>query len=429
MESSTTTKKITPYISEMAEGLVGSEIIKLANEINEKVRSGEQIYNLTIGDFNPEIFPIPEDFKNEIKLAYENGKTNYPAANGIIELRRAVSDLLFTHGGLEYGENEILIAGGGRPLIYAIYQALLDPGDTVIFPVPSWNNNHYCHLCGAVPLPIHTCAETNFMLAAEDIQPHIEKTSLISLCSPLNPTGTTFSKEGLEGICDLIVNENKQRDGNKKPVYLLYDQIYWQLTFGDTVHYNPVNLRPEMRNYTIFVDGMSKAYAATGVRVGWGFGPEKVINKMRAIIGHLGAWAPKAEQVAAANFLKKDEVVDSFLEDFKHRIEQRLSAFYKGFKTLKSLGHNVDAIAPQAALYLTVKIDIQGLRTKEGKVLENTADITRYLLDEAKIALVPFYAFGTDESSRWYRLSVGTTAMQELESFFDSLQNAITKLS
>ena len=85
-----------------------------------------------------------------------------------------------------------------------------------------------------------------------DIQPHIEKTSLISLCSPLNPTGTTFSKEGLEGICDLIVNENKQRDGNKKPVYLLYDQIYWQLTFGDTVHYNPVNLRPEMRNYTIF---------------------------------------------------------------------------------------------------------------------------------------------------------------------------------
>ena len=164
MESSTTTKKIAPYISEMAEGLVGSEIIKLANEINEKVRSGEKIYNLTIGDFNPEIFPIPEDFKNEIKLAYENGKTNYPAANGIIELRRAVTDLLFTHGGLEYGENEILIAGGGRPLIYAIYQALLDPGDTVIFPVPSWNNNHYCHLCGAVPLPIHTCAETNFML-------------------------------------------------------------------------------------------------------------------------------------------------------------------------------------------------------------------------------------------------------------------------
>jgi len=429
MDSNATIDNSTTDISTMAEGLVGSEIIKLANEVNDKIKSGEQIFNLTIGDFNPEIFPIPEDLANEIKLAYDNNQTNYPSANGIVELRNVVSNLLFTRGRLEYNENEILIAGGGRPLIYAIYKTILDPGDTVIFPVPSWNNNHYCHLSGAFQQAIHTTEDNNFMLSGKDIEPYISKANLISLCSPLNPTGTTFTKEGLMGICELILNENKKRSGRKKPVYLLFDQIYWQLTYGNTTHYNPVAICPEMREYTIFVDGMSKAYAATGVRIGWGFGPEKIINKMKAILGHIGAWAPKAEQVAASNFLRKNVLVDQFLEKFKHRIEQRLTAFYNGFKTLKSLGHNVDAIAPQAALYLTVKIDLIGLKTNDGQALETSADITQYLLNEAKIALVPFYAFGTDKSSRWYRLSVGTAEMQDIERFFDHLRNALAKLN
>lgn len=416
-------------LSEMAENLVGSEIIKLANEVNEKIKNGEHIFNLTIGDFDPSIFPIPVVLKDEIISAYEAGQTNYPTPNGMVELRRAVSDFLFTRGGIEYSENQILIAGGGRPLIYAIYQAILDPGDSVVFPVPSWNNNHYSHLSGALQIPIETSANNDFMLQASDLKPHLEKANLIAVCSPLNPTGTTFSKEGLKDICQLILEENKRREGVRKPVYLLYDQIYWQLTFGETVHHNPVELLPEMKEYTIFIDGMSKAFAATGVRVGWGFGPQKIIDKMKTILSHIGAWAPKAEQVAAANFLKKDEAVDIYLKEFKMRVENRLNGFFKGFKTLKSLGYNVDAINPQAAMYLTVKIDLNGKRTEAGAELMNTSDVTQYLLNEAKIALVPFYAFGAEQNSPWYRLSIGTASMNDIDRFFENLQSALSKLS
>lgn len=416
-------------LSEMAENLVGSEIIKLANEVSEKIKSGTSIFNLTIGDFDPAIFPIPEVLKDEIIKAYNDGQTNYPASNGIIELRRAVSDFLFTREGVEYSDSQILVAGGGRPLIYAAYQVLVDPGDTVLYPTPSWNNNHYCHISGAKQIPIETTSETNFMLSAEDLKPHLGHATLIALCSPLNPTGTGFSKEGLKDICDLIIKENIRRGGNRKPVYLLFDQIYWQLTFGDTVHYNPVELVPEMKNFTVFIDGMSKAFAATGVRIGWGFGPQKIMDKMKSVIGHLGAWSPKAEQVAASIFLKKEEAVDIYLHDFKEKIEKRLNGFFDGFKTLKSLGFNVDAISPQAAMYLTVKIDIKGLRTEEGKEIATTADVTKYLLNEAKIALVPFYAFGADRNSPWYRLSIGTASMNDIDRFFDNLRDALSKLA
>jgi len=416
-------------LSEMAENLVGSEIIKLANEVGVRIKNGEPIFNLTIGDFDPSIFPIPEALKDEIINAYHAKQTNYPAANGIVELRRAVSDFLFTRGGVKYSENQILIAGGGRPLIYAAYQAIIDPGDSVIFPVPSWNNTHYCHLSGAIQVPIETVAEDNFMLKAEALKPHIEQANLIALCSPLNPTGTTFSKEGLINICNVILQENKRRNGAKKPVYLLFDQIYWQLTFGDTVHHNPVELVPEMKDYTVFIDGMSKAFAATGVRIGWGFGPQKIMDKMKAIVGHLGAWSPKAEQVAAGNFLKMDDAVDSYLNEFKLGIEQRLDGFFSGFKTLKSMGYRVDSIDPQAAMYLTVKLDLKGQRTADDIVLENTSDVTQYLLNEAKIALVPFYAFGAERNSPWYRLSIGTTSMNDIDRFFDNLKHALSKLS
>ena len=415
--------------SEMAENLVGSEIIKLANEVNEKIKNGEHILNLTIGDFDPSIFPIPEVLKEEIIKAYHARQTNYPASSGMLELRRAVSDFLFTRGGIEYGENQILIAGGGRPLIYAAYQAIIDPGDSVVFPVPSWNNNHYSHLAGGEQIPIDTHVENNFMLRAEDLKPHIEKANLIALCSPLNPTGTTFGKDDLTDICNLILEENKRREGNRKPVYLLFDQIYWQLTFGDTIHYNPIKLVPEMKDYTIFIDGMSKAFAATGVRIGWGFGPQKIMDKMRAIIGHLGAWSPKAEQVAAANFLKKDKIVDQYLKEFKQRIEQRLNGFFDGFKTLKSLGYRVDAINPEAAMYLTVKIDLKGMLTEDGKELKSTGEVMQYLLNEAKIALVPFYAFGADRNSPWYRLAIGTASMNDIDRFFDNLRDALSKLT
>jgi aspartate aminotransferase len=420
---------VNQRVSEMAENLVGSEIIKLAAEVKEQIKNGKKIYNLTIGDFDPSIFPIPTELKEEIIKAYQNNETNYPPANGVTELRESVSRFLHTKQGLEYDADQILISGGARPLIYAVYQTILDPEDTVVFPVPSWNNNHYCHLTRAKQILIEATAENNFMPTAADIKPYISEANLIALCSPLNPTGTVFSESGLEEICDLILEENKKRGDQRKPVYLLFDQVYWTLTHGETRHFDPVSINSDMKRYTIYIDGMSKSFAATGVRVGWAFGPQKLINKMKAILSHVGAWSPKAEQVASANYLNNDDLTDEFLFSFKNNISKRLTAFYNGINQLKEEGFKVEAISPQAAIYLTAKFDLIGLKKEDGTVLETTENVTQYLLDEAGLAIVPFYAFGTSKNSAWYRLSVGTSVYEEIEELFVRLKTALSKLS
>jgi aspartate aminotransferase len=311
MNPNTLESKKELKVSRIAENIIGSEIIKLAAEVNEKIKNGEKIFNLTIGDFNPKIFPIPAGLKSAIVEAYHNDETNYPVAEGMPDLRNAVSAFLKRKGGLDYRADEIVIAGGARPVIYAIFRALVDIDDTVVFPVPSWNNNHYTYLNWAKQQLVETKPENKFMPTADDLRPYIGKASLIALCSPLNPTGTTFKPSDLESICDLILEENKKRElAGKKTVYLMYDQIYWNLTFGDTVHCDPVSLRPAMREYTVFVDGISKSLASTGVRVGWAFGPKKITDKIKSILTHVGAWAPKAEQVATAKFMNDTKAYD-----------------------------------------------------------------------------------------------------------------------
>lgn len=415
-------------LSHLAETLIGSEIVKLGNAISERIRNGEKIYNFTIGDFDPNIFPIPKELEDEIIEAYKKHYTNYPPADGIPELRDAVSTFLKDWEGIEYSNNEILIASGGRPLIYTIFKTIVDKGDKVIYAAPSWNNNHYTHMTEGVHCMIEAKPENNFMPLASEIAPHISGATLICLCSPQNPTGTTLPKEELEKICDLVLEENKKRGEGFKKLFVLYDQMYWTLTFGDTQHYNPISLRPEMKEYTVFVDGISKVFAATGVRVGWSLGPASIIAKMKAILSHLGAWSPMAEQKATAKYLLQKENVERYLINFKAEVEERLRRIYEGLQKLKSEGFSVDAVSPQAAIYLTIKANLKGKTTSNEKVLETQSDVTDYLLSEAKLAVVPFYAFGADKQSPWYRLSVGTCKKEEIDEMLGKLKEALVKL-
>ncbi|MES1215751.1 MAG: aminotransferase class I/II-fold pyridoxal phosphate-dependent enzyme [Bacteroidota bacterium] len=417
-------------LSHLSETLIGSEIVKLGGEIKEKIRQGEKIYNYTIGDFDPSIFPIPAELEDAIIEAYRSHFTNYPAAEGNLDLREAIVSFTKEMEGLDYGISETLVASGGRPLIYSVFRAICDKGDKIIYAVPSWNNNHYTHFVEGEHIVIEATAENNFMPTAESIRPYIQQATLIALCSPQNPTGTTFGKNELESICDLVLEENARRGENEKKLYIMFDQMYWHLTYGDIQHYNPVSLRPAMRNYTIFIDAISKVFAATGVRVGWSFGPATIINKMKAILTHIGAWAPMAEQKATAYFLTNNrEGIKKYLVHFKSEIIERLRKIYEGFSQLKKEGFAVDAIAPEAAIYLTIKVDLAGKKTADGKILKDQAEVTAYLLSEAKLAVVPFYAFGADRSSAWYRLSVGTCKKEEISEMIETLRNALLKLS
>lgn len=416
-------------LSHLAESLIGSEIIKLAAEIQEKIKQGQHIFNFTIGDFNPALFPIPERFRELIIEAYLSGYTNYPAAEGNADLRQAVSAFIQHYQGLMYQPDEILISSGGRPLIYAIYRSVVDRGDKVIYSVPSWNNNHYTHFVEGEHIAIQTQPENKFMLTAEELKPHIRGASLLALCSPLNPTGTTFTRDGLKAICDLVVEENNRRGNGEKKLYILFDQIYWVLCYGKTKHIDPVSICPELRPYTLFVDGMSKSFAATGVRVGWAMGPAKVIGKMKSILSHIGAWSPMPEQKAAAVYLTETKQIDTYLERFKFDIHQRLDEIHAGFQKLKQKGYAVDSIAPEAAIYLTIQLNLQGKTDATGKLLATQQDVTFYILDQAGIAVVPFSAFGSPKESSWYRLSVGTCKQEEIQPMLDGLEKALQGLN
>ncbi|MBL0044307.1 MAG: aminotransferase class I/II-fold pyridoxal phosphate-dependent enzyme [Flavobacteriales bacterium] len=416
-----------PQLSQLAENLIGSEIIKIGGQLNARIAAGEKIANLTIGDFDPKVFPLPEAYVNEIITAYREGHTNYPQANGMEVLRKEVARHIARKQGLDYNANEVLIASGGRPLIYAAFRAIVDPQDKVVFPIPSWNNNHYTFLNSGVQVAVDTSAANRFLPTADDLRPHLGDASLLAVCSPLNPTGTSFTAEQLGAICDLILEENSRRDG-RKPLYLLYDQIYSALTLGDTVHVDPVSLRPEMRPYTIYIDGVSKAFAATGVRVGWAFGPERIMQRMHSLLGHIGAWAPKPEQIATARLLKQDAVVDDIIAGHNAKIQQRVEALYTGIMAMKAEGFPVDAIPAEGAMYLTVKIDLQGRTLADGTVLNDAEDVTLFLIREAKLGLVPFYAFGADRSSPWFRVSVGVLHMEDVPAIFENLHNALGPL-
>ena len=414
-------------ISKLAQNLIGSEIIKIGNQVNDLKAQGAEIANLTIGDLNSNIYPIPAELKEEIQKAYQNNLTNYPPANGLLSLRKSIAKDLKNRWNLDYSADEILVAGGSRPLIYATFKTIVDDGDKVVYPIPSWNNNHYAYLTHAEKVEVETSQSNNFLPTAEELKPYLKGAVLLALCSPLNPTGTMFTKEQLSEICELVLEENKSRGENEKPLYLMYDQIYAMLTF-DEEHFNPVSLFPELKDYVIFVDGTSKCFAATGVRVGWSFGPQEIIDKMKSLLTHVGAWAPKPEQEAVSVYLEQTENVDFFVNEFKNKIYDSLETLHEGIQDMKSRGFAVESIKPMGALYLTVELDYLGKSKPDGTPIKDSSDLVYYLIEEAGVALVPFSAFGNSRNMPWFRASAGGLSLEEIKKMLPRLEKALDQL-
>jgi aspartate aminotransferase len=396
-------------LSTLARGMTGSEVLKIAGEVRALKRGGRSVTDLTVGDFSPAEFRIPAGLEALIAEKLAAGQTNYPPSDGTLELRESVLELFRRDLELDYPLESTLIAGGSRPIIYAAYAATVDRGDKVIYPTPSWNNNHYTYLSGGVPVELVVGAETNFMPTAEMIRPHVRDARLIAVCTPLNPTGTVMAREEVEQIATLVVEENERRAASgERALFLLWDQVYWMLTFGENRHWAPPQVVPESAAYTIFVDGISKAFAATGLRVGWTVAPPAVTARMRDIIGHMGAWSPKAEQLATAEFLRRPDEIREFHDRMVRELRLRLDALYEGLMAMRREGLPVNAIAPQGAIYLSAQFDlIDRFGTNEA--------IRKFLLDEAGFAVVPFQAFGLKREDGWFRLSAGAVSVRDCE--------------
>jgi aspartate aminotransferase len=419
-----------PRLSRVADRLYGSQILGIAAEIRAMIAGGASVCNLTVGDFAPAEFRIPQGLERRIADALSRGETNYPPSNGMPALRDAVARLYRERLGLTIDPTSVVVCGGSRPAIYASYRCLVDPGDRVVYPTPSWNNDAYVIVSDADGVVVDCGAGTDFLPTRAALERAVRGARLLALNSPLNPAGTAFDAESLGGICDLVLEENARREGTgERPLYVMYDQVYWMLTFGGLRHVTPVGLRPAMARYTVFVDGVSKALAATGLRVGWVVPPADLAPKFSDFLGHVGAWAPRPEQVAVADFLGAPAEVDAFVAEMHAGVEARLDALHAGLAALGARGLPVEVSHPMGAIYLSARFALNGRRAPDGAVLATNEDVRRYLLGAAGCAAVPFQAFGVGRDDGWFRLSVGAVSLGEIGAALPRIEAAIRGLA
>ena len=402
-------------LSQMARSLRGSVILKIAAEVRELAASGRPLCNLTVGDFDPRQFPVPVPLRDLTIRALQAGETNYPPSDGLLALRQAVVEFTAREHGVSLPLGSVLIAAGGRPAIYAVYRCVLDPGETVLYAVPSWNNDYYAGMIGAREVAVRARPEHAFQPTIAELQPHLREAKLLCLCSPGNPTGTVLPPEALRAILEAVVEENERRAaGELKPLFVLYDLMYSSLVFRAGAQSHPLALVPEAAPWVLTVDGISKAFAATGLRVGWVTAAPAIISRLKDFLGHVGAWAPRPEQIATAAFLKDAAAVAGFRTEITQALTLRLDALYAGFQQLKAQGLPVDCVRPAGAMYLSLRFDLVG-RTLGGVTLADNEAIRKLLLERAGLAAVPFQAFGFPEESGWFRLSVGAVSLGEIE--------------
>lgn len=406
-------------LSSVGNVVIGSEIIKISQQIKEIAKT-RPVQNLTIGDFDPEINPIPYELREWIVEAYGEGLTSYPLSMGELSLRKSVSTYLKKRQGIDYTEDEILVGGGVRPLIYTVYKAIVDPNEIVTYPVPSWNNNHYTFLHHAVKDPIECKPENSFFPTIEDIERSLSESRLICLCSPQNPTGRTINPETLKSICDAIVAENKRRfaaSSKSRACYLFFDQIYSDLSAEGTF-VNPMVLCPEIKEYLICADGVSKSLCATGVRVGWIFGPKDVIGKMSEILSHIGAWAPKPEQVAVAKYLDQFDWMVEFVKGKTKIYGQIINKICDKFQEMKDKGFDVDYQRSEGGIYISVYLGyVHGFASTE--------EYISFLINKGGLGIVPFEYFGSFTNKGWFRISIGNVDPENIDPILETIEKAI----
>lgn len=417
--------------SAMARAMTASNILTIAAEIRELKEKGAAVADMTVGDFAPGQFPIPAGLRQAISQELDAGQTNYPASPGEKPLREAVREHVLRTQGMDYPLDGIVIVGGGRPALYSAYRVLVDPGELVLFPVPSWNNNNFGDVARVRVQAVQTRPSDSFQPTAELLAPHVAGARMIVLNTPSNPSGGVMRREDVAAFGRLLVSENARRRGTgEKPLYLLFDQIYQALIFPGFEHFSPVQLVPECAPWVIHVDGISKGFCATGLRCGWIFGPPAIAKKITGLLTHLGAWAPKPVQLGTARFLRDTAAVDAWSPDVIARVRERLDAVHDGIQALRAEGFPVDTLEPQGAIYISVRFALAGLRPAGGKPLASNEEIRAYLLREAAFALVPFSAFGVSpqDENGWFRASVGAVSAQDVRDAMPRLRRALAAL-
>ncbi len=376
-------------LSNRLQRLAPSATLAMSQKSSEMKAQGIDVINMSVGepDFN-----TPDHIKEAAKEAIEQNYSKYSPVPGYADLRQAIAEKLKRENGLEYSTSEILVSNGAKQSVCNTVLALVNPGEEVIIPAPYWvSYPQMALLAGGKPVFVEATFEQEFKMTPEQLEAAITpNTRMLILCSPSNPTGSVYNKDELRALANIIL----KHDG----LYVLADEIYEHINYVG--HHESIAQFPGMKERTIVVNGVSKAYAMTGWRIGYIAAPEWIVKGCNKLQGQYTSGPCSVSQKAAlAAYVESQQCV----EDMRQAFERRRDLIVSLAKQIPGLEVNV----PQGAFYLFPKCAaFYGSKTPDGKAIENATDLAMYLLEEAHVATVGGDAFGDPAC---FRMSYATS--------------------
>jgi len=396
-------------LSERVKALKPSATLAVDAKAKALKEKGIDVINLSAGE--PD-FDTPQPIKEACFEALKEGFTKYTPSQGILSLRKAICEKIKEDYGFEYSPEEVIVTSGAKQAIFNLLLSLLDPGDEVLILSPYWvSYPEMIAFAGGVPKIVKSSFEKRFEPELSEIEAALSlRTVGIILNSPSNPTGLIYSTQFLKGLAELV----KRYD-----LWVISDDIYDKLRFDFARPENILSVDPSLKERVFLVNGVSKTYAMTGWRIGWALGPKEVISACVKVQGQSTSHPTSFAQKGAEAALKLPE----------NEVRRMVEAFAKRARTLCHTLKEVpgiEFIPPQGAFYLFARVsNYFGKKTKEGRLIQNSLDFAEYLLDEARVAVVPGIAFGENE---FIRISYATSE-ENLIKAIERVKIALAKLS
>ncbi|MCX7951776.1 MAG: pyridoxal phosphate-dependent aminotransferase [Clostridiales bacterium] len=381
----------------------------LAITAKAKKMKSEGIDVISFGAGEPD-FDTPKHVKDSAINAINNGLTRYTAASGIIELKEAISKKLREENGLDYLPNQIVISNGAKHSIYNALMAICNPWDEVIVPVPYWvSYPELVKLVDAIPVYVETKESNSFKYDVDELEKYITpNTKAIILNSPNNPTGCVYNIEELSKIADIAVRHD---------LIVISDEIYEKLIYDDLKHISIASINNEIKERTIVINGMSKAYAMTGWRIGYTASNKEIATLMANIQSHATSNPNTIAQYASVDALLGNQ---EEIEKMRMEFEKRRNYMVERINSIKMLS----CVKPHGAFYVMVNISNCKGKHFDGKQINTSLEFAEILLDNEKVAVIPGDAFGCDD---YIRLSFATS-LDNISKGIDRIEKFILKL-
>lgn len=392
--------KISDKISKIAPSIT----LAIDAKLKQMIADGVKVYGFGAGE--PD-FDTPKYISDAAIEAIQKGFTRYTAAQGTLDLRKAICTKMQRDHGLEYNANQVIVSSGAKHSLSNTFAAILNPGDEVIVPVPYWvSYTEIIKLNDGVPVLVPTKKENGFkMTKAELLAAVTPQTKAILINTPSNPTGSMYTEQELRDIAEVAVAKN---------IFVVSDEIYEQLAYDGKKHISIAQLGAEIKELTIVINGMSKAYAMTGWRLGYACGDERIIKAMSSVQSHAVSHPNSITQYASTVALNgPQDDVHKMLEQFA----KRRTYMYERLSTMEGL----KCVMPDGAFYIYVDITSYMNRQLCGKTIKSSLDFADILLEQGHVAVIPGAAFGTDN---FIRLSYATS-METIEKGLDAFESFI----